>query len=102
MMASPINPADINTIQGTYPIKPKEFPAVGGMEGVGVVVTLGHGPNPNNLSEGDWVIPRHPGSGTWRNRIYADNDDFIPVSGIHKPNDSIINAHQNFRYLSDD
>lgn len=29
MLASPINPADMNTIQGRYPVKPK-LPAVGG------------------------------------------------------------------------
>lgn len=29
VLAAPINPADINTIQGRYPVKP-QFPAVGG------------------------------------------------------------------------
>lgn len=29
VLAAPINPADINTIQGRYPVKPA-FPAVGG------------------------------------------------------------------------
>lgn len=32
--ASPINPADINQIQGVYPVKPA-LPAVGGNEGFG-------------------------------------------------------------------
>lgn len=36
MCAAPINPADINTIQGVYPIKP-DLPAVAGNEGVGRV-----------------------------------------------------------------
>ncbi len=35
-LASPINPADINQIQGVYPIKPP-LPAVGGNEGYGRV-----------------------------------------------------------------
>lgn len=29
VLAAPINPADMNTIQGRYPVKPS-FPAVGG------------------------------------------------------------------------
>lgn len=36
-IASPINPADINQIQGTYEAKPNEFPAVAGNEGCGIV-----------------------------------------------------------------
>ncbi|KAK3009554.1 hypothetical protein RJ639_013784 [Escallonia herrerae] len=34
MLAAPINPSDINRIQGNYPVKP-QLPAVGGYEGVG-------------------------------------------------------------------
>ena len=36
MLASPVNPADLNTIEGTYGVKP-ELPAVPGVEGCGVV-----------------------------------------------------------------
>lgn len=36
MLAAPINPADINTVQGVYPKKPV-LPAVGGNEGVAEV-----------------------------------------------------------------
>ncbi|ETN78251.1 hypothetical protein NECAME_02957 [Necator americanus] len=35
-IAAPINPADINTLQGVYPIKP-QLPAVAGNEGYGRV-----------------------------------------------------------------
>lgn len=35
-MGAPINPSDINQLQGVYPIKPP-LPAVGGMEGFGEV-----------------------------------------------------------------
>ena len=38
MLAAPINPADINMIEGTYPVKPDKFPAIGGNEGVGEVL----------------------------------------------------------------
>jgi NADPH:quinone reductase-like Zn-dependent oxidoreductase len=36
IQAAPINPADLNTIEGTYGVKP-ELPAVPGIEGCGVV-----------------------------------------------------------------
>ena len=37
MRAAPLNPADINAIEGKYPIRPT-LPATPGMEGAGVVV----------------------------------------------------------------
>nr|XP_031539466.1 enoyl-[acyl-carrier-protein] reductase, mitochondrial [Vicugna pacos] len=40
MLAAPINPSDINMIQGNYGLLPK-LPAVGGNEGVGQVVAVG-------------------------------------------------------------
>ncbi len=39
-MQAPINPSDINTIEGKYPIRP-ELPGVPGHEGVGVVEAVG-------------------------------------------------------------
>jgi len=63
MLASPINPADINQIQGVYPLKPL-LPAVGGNEGVGVVTHVGA--NVKGIQKGDWFIPAQAGFGTWR------------------------------------
>src|SRR5689334_12989397 len=40
MRAAPINPADINAIEGKYPAC-REVPAVPGFEGAGLVVELG-------------------------------------------------------------
>ncbi len=45
---------------GTYPLKP-QFPAVGGNEGVGRVVTVGTGVS--HLREGELVIPCAAGVG---------------------------------------
>lgn len=59
--SAPINPADINMIQGVYGIQPS-LPAVGGNEGVAVVEEPGN----SGLKKGDWVIPKNPGFGTWR------------------------------------
>lgn len=38
LLAAPINPADLNTVEGTYGVKPS-LPAVPGVEGCGVVET---------------------------------------------------------------
>ncbi|XP_053560752.1 enoyl-[acyl-carrier-protein] reductase, mitochondrial [Bombina bombina] len=63
MLAAPINPSDINMVQGTYALLP-QLPAVGGNEGVGVVVESGK--HVTSLRPGDWVIPVDAGLGTWR------------------------------------
>ncbi|KAI3879888.1 hypothetical protein MKW98_018127 [Papaver atlanticum] len=57
MLASPINPSDINMVQGVYPIK-VPLPEVGGHEGVGEVHAFGSAVK--GLSLGDWVIPSPP------------------------------------------
>ena len=75
-LAAPINPADVNMIQGTYPIKP-ELPAIGGNEGVAVVERAGA--EVQSFQEGDWVIPRAPGLGTWRNHSVHNYQHFMRV-----------------------
>jgi len=63
MLAAPVNPSDINMIQGVYRLLPK-LPAVGGNEGVGEVMQVGKAVT--ELQTGDWVIPAAAGWGTWR------------------------------------
>jgi len=63
MLAAPINPADINMIQGVYG-KVASLPAVGGNEGTGEVLEVGSGVQ--GLNVGDRVITMKPGLGTWR------------------------------------
>ncbi|XP_066125962.1 enoyl-[acyl-carrier-protein] reductase, mitochondrial isoform X2 [Saccopteryx bilineata] len=60
MLAAPINPSDINMIQGNYGLLP-QLPAVGGNEGVGRVVAVGS--NVTSMKPGDWVIPADAGLG---------------------------------------
>ncbi|KAL1756815.1 hypothetical protein FB107DRAFT_210590 [Schizophyllum commune] len=70
---SPINPADVNVIEGVYPAKPSpdaslqsrtdEPVFVGGNEGLAQVTAVGS--DVKGLSEGDWVVPIAPQSGTW-------------------------------------
>jgi trans-2-enoyl-CoA reductase len=62
MRAAPINPADLNSIEGKYAVRPP-LPATPGMEGAGVVVELGSAVR--NVKEGDQVLLPH-NFGTWR------------------------------------
>ncbi|KAM9353888.1 enoyl-[acyl-carrier-protein] reductase, mitochondrial [Symphorus nematophorus] len=101
MLAAPINPSDINMIQGTYAILP-DLPAVGGNEGVARVVEVGS--QVKSLKTGDWVIPKDAGLGTWRTEAVLAEDDVISL-----PNDIPllsaatlgVNPCTAFRMLSD-
>lgn len=75
MRAAPINPADLNAIEGKYPGR-KEVPAVPGFEGAGVVVDLGA--DAKGVREGDLVIlPHHVG--TWRGAIAISPNELVVV-----------------------
>lgn len=76
-LLAPVNPADINTIQGKYPSKPP-LPAVPGNEGVGEIVAVGS--NVRNLCVGDRVVPNGPNFGTWRTHA---NYNFKDVMKVH-------------------
>ncbi|CAN4119951.1 unnamed protein product [Withania somnifera] len=69
MLASPINPADINRIEGVYPIRPP-VPAIGGWEGVGEVHSVGS--SVKALSPGDLVIHSAYLPGTWQTYVVED------------------------------
>jgi NADPH:quinone reductase-like Zn-dependent oxidoreductase len=71
--ASPINPADLNIIEGKYPKRP-ELPAVPGMEGVGVIASIG--PEVSAFAVGDRVLVPH-GNGAWREYLT------VPASGVY-------------------
>lgn len=76
MLAAPINPSDINMIQGTYAILP-DLPATGGNEGVGEVIEVGH--QVKTLKPGDWCIPKDAGLGTWRTAVVLSEDDLLAI-----------------------
>ncbi|KAF1826727.1 NAD(P)-binding protein [Dissoconium aciculare CBS 342.82] len=84
-LASPINPADINQIQGVYPTKPSwttelgtaDRIAVGGNEGVAEVISKGSGVT--GIEKGDWVIMKTQGFGTWRTHAQTTADKLIPI-----------------------
>jgi len=75
MGVSPVNPADINVLQGMYPIRPP-LPATGGGEGVAEIIAAGE---ESDLQVGDWVVPDMPSSGTWRTHLVAHQDFWIKV-----------------------
>ncbi|RSM18032.1 hypothetical protein CDV31_003130 [Fusarium ambrosium] len=84
-LAAPINPADINTVQGTYGSKPPFTSLIGtaepsvvpGNEGVFEVVSVGS-PS-SSLQKGDWVIPAIGQFGTWRTHAVDEADKFIKI-----------------------
>lgn len=63
ILAAPLNPSDMNTIEGKYPLRP-DLPGVPGHEGMGVVEAVG--PKVERLKVGDSVIPIQQSQGTWR------------------------------------
>jgi len=84
-LASPINPADINQIQGTYPSKPtfttalgtSDPIAVGGNEGVAEVLSAGE--KVKTLKKGDWVVMKRQGFGTWRTHAQTTEDMLVKL-----------------------
>jgi len=75
MRAAPINPADLNQIEGKYPIRP-ELPATPGFEGAGVVVEIA--PGASNVPAGALVILPH-NIGTWRDAVAVKADELVVV-----------------------
>jgi trans-2-enoyl-CoA reductase len=78
-LAAPVNPADVNTIQGTYGAKPAFSPLLGtpepaavpGNEGCFEVVSVGA--QTPGLARGDWVIPATSGFGTFRTHALVED-----------------------------
>lgn len=75
-LASPVNPADVNTLQGVYPVKPK-LPAVGGFEGVSEVLAVGS--SVEDVRKGDYVLPSSAGFGTWRTISTTSADNVLKI-----------------------
>jgi trans-2-enoyl-CoA reductase len=75
MKAAPINPADLNSIEGKYPIK-APLPATPGMEGAGTVIEVGSAVR--GLEVGTQVILPHS-FGTWREMAVIDATKLVPA-----------------------
>uniref|UniRef100_G3MQR0 Enoyl-[acyl-carrier-protein] reductase, mitochondrial n=1 Tax=Amblyomma maculatum TaxID=34609 RepID=G3MQR0_AMBMU len=101
ILAAPINPSDINIIQGTYGYRP-DLPAKAGLEGVGEVVEVG--PQVRNMEVGSWVLLPGGAWGTWRNFGKGDQKGFRKVSNkldIVTAATMTVNTPTAFRMLSD-
>ena len=74
-IAAPINPADLNFIEGKYPVRPV-LPTTPGAEGAGIVEEVG--PGVDRVLPGDLVLlPRS--MGTWREAGVVHADDLVVV-----------------------
>lgn len=87
MLFAPLNPADVNTIQGRYPAslndtitRPSQvFDAkVAGSEGIGRIRSI-DGASGSSLKEGDIVTVGLPGLGTMRSFLWAPADALISI-----------------------
>jgi mitochondrial enoyl-[acyl-carrier protein] reductase / trans-2-enoyl-CoA reductase len=98
--AAPINPVDLNVIEGKYPVRP-ELPAVPGVEGAGIVAESG-----GNI-RGVWpgvqvLLP--PQAGSWREACLISGRDLVQVSDEIPPEQAAmlrINPATAWRMLHD-
>ncbi len=75
MLYAPVNPADLNVIQGNYGRKP-HLPCIPGHEGIGRVEAVGAAVT--SLAVGDLVLPLL-GAGTWAQHLQAAEHFFAKV-----------------------
>jgi trans-2-enoyl-CoA reductase len=75
LRAAPINPADLNQIEGKYPVRP-QLPTTPGFEGAGLVVDVGK--SVKGLTAGALVILPHD-LGTWREAIAVKSSELVIV-----------------------
>jgi NADPH:quinone reductase-like Zn-dependent oxidoreductase len=83
MTLRPINPADIFSLLGVYPgFQPKQFPAHPGLEGVGVIVSVGS--KVSSVKVGQRVIPGlwsliQNGVGSWQAYVDCEETEAFPI-----------------------
>jgi mitochondrial enoyl-[acyl-carrier protein] reductase / trans-2-enoyl-CoA reductase len=81
MRAAPINPADLNQIEGKYPVR-AEVPATPGFEGAGIIAEVDR--EVTNVTVGALVILPH-NIGTWRDAVAVKADELVVVPAGIKP-----------------
>lgn len=85
VLGAPINPSDLNQVQGVYPSQPEKttkfgtsFPSfIGGNEGLFEVVKVGS--NVTGLKPGDWTLPSTVNMGTWRTFAEFKSDEVFKI-----------------------
>src|SRR5467141_2724284 len=81
MRAAPINPADLNQIEGKYPVR-APLPATPGFEGAGIVAEVNH--DVTNVAVDALVILPH-NAGTWRDAVAVKADELVVVPAGIEP-----------------
>lgn len=84
-LSAPLNPADFNQIQGTYPSVPRFTRTLGTPEPIVVpgneacfeVLAVGSGVK--SVEKGDWVIAKHTSLGTWRTHLQVEEERVMRV-----------------------
>lgn len=106
LILAPINPADINVVEGVYPAKPhpdvplsraKDHPVfVGGNEGLSEVTEIGEGVT--GLRKGDWVVLTKAQSGTWSSAKNVASSDVlkVPRKGLSEVQAATITVRPHF------
>ncbi|KAH9888870.1 NAD-P-binding protein [Cubamyces lactineus] len=80
---SPINPSDINVVQGVYPASPMQLQLfgkdvfVGGNEGLAEIIEVGS--DVQGLQKGDWVVSGKAQAGTWSSLRTLRGEDLIKL-----------------------
>lgn len=100
-LASPINPSDINIIEGSYAVRPS-LPAIAGSEGVAEVVSVAD--DVTGLQIGDRVIPGRAAFGTWRTHAIARADELARVDArlsVHQAATLAVNPCTAYRMMRD-
>ena len=101
VIATPINPSDINQIEGTYMHLPK-LPATPGNEFVGQVLKTGN--KVTKVTTGDRIIAAAPGLGTWRTHLIASESQLqkVPIGiPINFAATLLVNPCSAYRMLQD-
>src|SRR6267378_3336493 len=81
MRAAPINPADLNQIEGKYPVR-APVPATPGFEGAAIVAEVNH--DVTNVAVGALVILPH-NVGTWRDAVAVKAGELVVVPAGIEP-----------------
>jgi len=81
MRAAPVNPADLNQIEGKYPVR-AQLPATPGFEGAGIIADVDR--DVTNVAAGALVILPH-NIGTWRDAVAVKADELVVLPAGIKP-----------------
>jgi trans-2-enoyl-CoA reductase len=102
LLGSPINPADINMVEGKYALLPASLPATFGNEGVFEVID--HRASPEQVQPGNWVIPKTLVWGKWRSYGVVSINDLIKIPsdiGVESAATLSVNPCTAYRLLKD-